>query len=466
MSRIQSRSIAYYLPRLVVMAVGLLLLSLHSFAQSACTLTPGSANIPGGGGSGSFTVTVCSSFTATVNVPWITLQINSNSVNFVVNPNPDFAPRTGTITVRPTSGGNSTAFLVFQDASPGDFTLSTQPTSATVPRGSSAGFNVFVNRTGGFTGQVSFSTPNAPPGITSSFSGCTNSSCVLILKTDPNMATGSAVVPIQGANGNVSHTISVTLNITPQCSVACAAMQTDGNFVLYNAAGQALWSSVTSGSGAGIVRVQDDGNLVLYALTQVAGGVYAAPSVGPFPPQTCKIGTLLHAPEFMFSGQCITSPSGQYFLYVSPSDGNMFIYDLAHGRATWYAQGTPGHPGDFLNFQPNSNLVVYDSTGTIALWQTATTYSGATLLNMEDDGRILLWRPVWDTGTSHGWGDTNQYPHPACDVGTGTGQTGALASGQCFVSPNGRFQLLLDANNNLVLSDTSFNPPAILWQRP
>ena len=243
-------------------------------------------------------------------------------------------------------------------------------------------------------------------------------------------------------------------------------MQTDGNFVLYNAGGQALWSSVTSGSGAGIVRVQDDGNLVLYALTQVAGGVHAPPSVGPFPPQSCKIGTLLHAPEFMFAGQCITSPSGQYFLYVSPSDGNMFIYDLAHGTGTWNAPGTPGHPGDFLNFQPNSNLVVYDSSGSTALWQTATTNSGATLLDMEDDGRILLWRPVWSSGTSHGWGDTNQYPHPACDVGTGTGQTGALASGQCFVSPNGRFQLLLDANHNLVLSDTSFNPPVVLWQRP
>jgi hypothetical protein len=466
MSRIQSRSIAYYLPRLIVMAVGLLLLSLQSFAQSACTLNPTSANVSATGGSGSFTVTGCSSFNVLNPNPWVHLQLNPGSVNYLVDPNPDLKERSASIGITPSSGGNGSAFLIFQSANPGDFSLSTQPTSQTVPRGSSAGFNVFINRTGGFTGQVSLSTPNTPPGITSSFSSCTTSSCILILKTDPNMATGPAVVPIQGANGNVTHTTSVTLTVTPQCSVACAAMQTDGNFVLYNAAGQALWSSVTSGSGAGIVRVQDDGNLVLYALTKVAGGVYAAPSVGPFPPQTCKIGTLLHAPEFMFAGQCITSPSGQYFLYVSPSDGNLFIYDLAHGRASWYAPGTPGHPGDFLNFQPNSNLVVYDSSGTINLWETATTYSGATLLNMEDDGRILLWRPVWSSGTSHGWGDTNQYTHPACDVGTGTGQTGALASGQCFVSPNGRFQLLLDANNNLVLSDTSFNPPAILWQRP
>jgi hypothetical protein len=280
------------------------------------------------------------------------------------------------------------------------------------------------------------------------------------------MATGPVIVTIQGANASVTHTTAVTLNVNPQCSVACVSMQTDGNFVLYNAAGQALWSSATSGSGAEIVRVQDDGNLVLYALAKIAGGVFAPPSIGPFPPQTCKIGTLLHAQQFMWSGQCITSPKGQYFLYMSPVDGNLFIYDIAQGHGTWNAAGTPGNPGDFLNFQTDGNLVVYNSTGTTVLWQTTTSNSGATLLNMEDDGRIILWKPVWNTGTSHGWGDTNQYTHPPCDLGSGTGQTGAMAAGQCFVSPNGRFELLLNSSNNLLLLDNSVNPPLVLWQKP
>jgi hypothetical protein len=151
---------------------------------------------------------------------------------------------------------------------------------------------------------------------------------------------------------------------------------------------------------------------------------------------------------------------------MSPVDGNLFIYDIAQGHGTWNAAGTPGHPGDFLNFQPDSNLVVYDSTGTTVLWQTTTSNSGASLLNMEDDGRIILYRPVWNTGTSHGWGDTNQYTHPACDLGSGTGQTGAMAVNQCFVSPNGRFELLLNSSNNLLLLDNSVSPPQVLWQKP
>jgi hypothetical protein len=467
MLTIHRRLVDRRLLRLVAILVGLCLVPHKSFAQcpGGLLLNPASANFTGGGGAGSFTVTgsTCPSWRANSDSSWITVTFfngsGSGNVNYTVSTNPDLAARTGTIFATPNSGP-ITQETIFQSANAGDFSISPQPTSQTVTRGSNATVTLIINRTGGFTGQITLTTPGLPSGVTSSFNGS-----ILTLRTDPGMPTGPVTVVIQGVNGNVTHTTSVSLNVTSQCTVACAVMQTDGNFVLYNAAGQPLWSSTTAGSGAGIVRVQDDGNLVLYALTKVAGGVLAAPSSGPFPPQTCKIGTLLHAPQFMEPGQCITSPKGQYFLYVSPSDGNVFIYDLAHGQGTWNAAGTSGNPGDFLNFQADGNLVVYNSAGTVNLWQTTTSNSGATLLNMEDDGRIILWRPVWNAGTSRGW-DTTQYPHPACDLGSGTGQTGAMASGQCFVSPNGRYELLLNSSNNLVLFDNSVAPPVILWQRP
>lgn len=456
------------LTRIVAILVLLCFVSYKSVAQcpGGLALNPSSANIAGGGAAGSFTVTgsTCPVWTANSDSSWLTVTsftgTGTGVVNYLVSANPDLVSRSGKINVVPNSGPISQE-LIFQSPSPGDFTLSALPTSQTVARGSSTTFTLSVNRTGGFTGAVALSVPAPPSGVTPSFSGN-----ILTLKTDPNMATGSVIVTIQGVNGSVTHTTAVTLVVNPQCSVACVSMQTDGNFVLYNASGQALWSTATAGSGAVIVRVQDDGNLVLYALTKIVGGVYATPSVGPFPPQTCKIGTILHAQQFMWPGQCITSPKGQYFLYMSPVDGNLFIYDIAQGHGTWNAAGTPGHPGDFLNFQLDGNLVVYDSTGTVNLWQTVTSNSGADLLNMEDDGRIILYRPVWNTGTSHGWGDTNQYTHPACDLGSGTGWTGAMAAGQCFVSPNGRFELLLNSSNNLLLLDNSVNPPLVMWQRP
>ncbi|MDU0289069.1 S8 family serine peptidase [Saccharothrix longispora] len=47
-------------------------------------------------------------------------------------------------------------------------------------------------------------------------------------------------------------------------------MQGDGNLVLYTAAGQALWSSNTWGTGATHVVLQGDGNLVIYTAAGVA----------------------------------------------------------------------------------------------------------------------------------------------------------------------------------------------------
>jgi len=43
-------------------------------------------------------------------------------------------------------------------------------------------------------------------------------------------------------------------------------MQTDGNLVSYNAAGKALWGSLTSRNPGAFLGVQDDGNVVVYAV--------------------------------------------------------------------------------------------------------------------------------------------------------------------------------------------------------
>jgi len=65
--------------------------------------------------------------------------------------------------------------------------------------------------------------------------------------------------------------------------------------------------------------------------------------------------------------------------------------------------------------------------------------------------------------TSTGQFNWSQLSHPGCDVGIGTGTTGVLGSGQCFVSPNGHFELLLQADGNLVIYDRSVTPNAVLW---
>src|SRR5438105_2603374 len=121
-----------------------------------------------------------------------------------------------------------------------------------------------------------------------------------------------------------------------------------------------------------------------------------------------------------------------------------------------------GHPGAYAIFQTDGNLVVYDVNGT-ALWNSGTSGTYAERLNLEDDGRIIIYKSAWNSGTSNGQFNGTTYTHPGCDVGIGTGSTGVLGSGQCFVSPNGRFELLMQADGNLVIYDRSVTPNAPIW---
>jgi len=235
-------------------------------------------------------------------------------------------------------------------------------------------------------------------------------------------------------------------------------MQTDGNFVEYNSSNAAVWSTGTAGTNAANFEVQDDGNLVVYIFKWQAG-VYATPSQGPFTPQTCTIGGSLNAPQTLTSGQCITSPKGQYMLYMAP-DGNFYIYDIAHNIGTWGA-GTSGNPGAYAAMQTDGNFVVYSAGGT-ALWNSGTNGTFSERLQMEDDGRIIIYKSAWSSGTAQGaW--TGSISHPGCDVGASVGQTGVVNTGQCLVSRNGRYELLMQSDGNLVLTDRSVSPASSTW---
>ncbi|HEY2498515.1 MAG TPA: RHS repeat-associated core domain-containing protein [Candidatus Angelobacter sp.] len=239
-----------------------------------------------------------------------------------------------------------------------------------------------------------------------------------------------------------------------------ATMQTDGNFVLYDPSNRPLWASGTAGvANASSILMQDDGNLVLYVFKWFAG-TYAAPTPGSYPPQGCSIGTYLMVGQRLNANQCIVSPHGQYMLYMA-SDGNFFIYDLAHGTGTW-GPGTYGHPGAFAMLQTDGNFVVYDANG-VGLWSSGTYGTFSERLDMEDDGRIIIYKSAWSSGTSNGQFNETSIAHPACDVGIGTGWTGVLGTGSCFVSPNGHFELLLQSDGNMVIYDRSVNPPHALW---
>jgi RHS repeat-associated protein len=236
-------------------------------------------------------------------------------------------------------------------------------------------------------------------------------------------------------------------------------LQSDSNLVVYNQVGNALWQSGTAGSNAPSIYMQDDGNLVLYTLRWMAG-TYTAPVAGAYPRSACSIGTYLAPGEFLPSGKCITSPHGEYFLLMN-TDGNLFIYDWNRAVGTW-GPGTQGHPGAYAIFQTDGNFVVYDANG-IFLWNSGTSGTNAERLDLLDDGRLMIWKSVWSSGTSDGQFGGQTIAHPACDIGSGTGWTGVVGAGSCLVSPNGRFEMLMQTDGNLAIYDRSVNPPAGLW---
>src|SRR5438270_1496141 len=159
--------------------------------------------------------------------------------------------------------------------------------------------------------------------------------------------------------------------------------------------------------------------------------------------------------QYTYSGNTvtITDPAGKQRKSYTDALGRLVQVD----EAGVVADHTPAN--NHATMQTDGNFVLYDPSGT-ALWSAGT--FGATLAEVEEDGRLVVYNPVWSSGTMQA-PVVGSLTHPACDVGTGTGWTGVLGTGSCFVSPNGHYQLLMQSDGNLVLSNIGVTPTQSLW---
>lgn len=131
-------------------------------------------------------------------------------------------------------------------------------------------------------------------------------------------------------------------------------MQTDGNLVIYDKTGAALWSTNTQGSAAHYAYFQEDGNLVLY---DNATGVTVPAS--NFPTGTGQILCSNTNASKLFKGQSLYSKNGWYRLWMQ-TDGNLVIYNKAN-RVIWNTN-TAGTSAHYAYFQADGNLVLYDNS--------------------------------------------------------------------------------------------------------
>jgi len=218
-----------------------------------------------------------------------------------------------------------------------------------------------------------------------------------------------------------------------------AAMQTDGNFVVYTN-GQAKWASNTNGQGTGPFRLlcQDDGNLVVYDATGRAtwasgtnghgdgahmvmqdDGELAMFDSGDGKMWSTNASAMqqvqLHRqqreehktrhllgwrykPELQ-QGQVLTSPNGHHTATMQ-TDGNFVVY--THGQAKWASNTNGKGTAPYrLVMQGDGNLVVYDKNNQ-ATWAAGTNGRGdGAHMVMQDDGELAMYdsldRKMWTT---------------------------------------------------------------------
>lgn len=257
-------------------------------------------------------------------------------------------------------------------------------------------------------------------------------------------------------------------------------LQHDGNLVLYYVpTGGAMWSSQTAGNQVSEARVQGDGNFVLYHgqtvvwSTDTAGtpgarlvvqndgnAVIYAPDGRPVWATNTEWGAdIEHRSDKLVLGQELSrgqsvDSADNRFQFVLQTDGNLVLYYRSTGVVLW-ASGTNGRTVTHARMQGDGNLVLYN--GRTAVWSTRTAGNPGAQLVVQNDGNVVLYRTngraVWSTRTS--W-VRNIHNRPDNLV---MGEQ--LTPGQSVWSANRRFRFVLQTDGNLVLYDNARN--RALW---
>ena len=248
---------------------------------------------------------------------------------------------------------------------------------------------------------------------------------VAIVSTTGMLALGTVLSPV--ADAGLTDTLSAGQTLVTGQSLESAdgrfkaIMQTDGNFVEYGPGG-AVWSTRT-GSGNGTqIRMQQDGNLVVYSPTGVAqwwsassgssgdrlvlqsDGNLVVYSVGGLPLWDYASGLLGYEQDTlptggaMATGQSLESADGR-FKAIMQTDGNFVEY--GPGGAVWSTRTGSGN-GTQIRMQQDGNLVVYSPTG-VAQWWSASSGTSGDRLVLQSDGNLVIYNNVgsalWDYGS-------------------------------------------------------------------
>jgi subtilisin family serine protease len=218
------------------------------------------------------------------------------------------APGTYPLTITGTSGSTThtgTATLVVPG--PPDFTMTAAPSSQSVVAGAAAQFAVTVGAVNGFTGTVGLGIAGLSASVgTATFTPAsvpTAGTSQLMISTLGSAAPGTYPLTVTGTSGSTSHSVAVTLVVTPppDFSVAVSPSSRTVN------AGASTTYSVTVGALNGFT-----GNVALSL-----AGLSASVGTATFAP-----GAVVNAGTAQLTIKTVaTAPAGTYSLTVTGTSG-------------------------------------------------------------------------------------------------------------------------------------------------
>ncbi len=174
--------------------------------------------------------------------------------------------------------------------------------------------------------------------------------------------------------------------------------------------------------------------------SDAGSGVAAPPAFGL--PSGCG---LIAPGQGLARGQTFSSCDGRFTLNMQ-TDGNLVFY--AGATPLWHTH-TNGTDGAMVVMQTDGNFVLYDTSET-PLWSSATGNSPGAYLELQNDGNLVVYGPGVAGANPLWYSATSLVPPPPSGCGVVQAPQG-LVAGESFSSCDGRFDLEMQTDGNLVL---------------
>jgi hypothetical protein len=177
-------------------------------------------------------------------------------------------------------------------------------------------------------------------------------------------------------------------------------MQNNGNLVIYHRGGtNAAWASNTKDKGGDYIELQNDGNLVMYKKDGTA--VWRTGTYGQQADMLLHLDGDAQYEQTIRKSEDLFSANGKYKLQLT-AKGNLELRQTKTNNMVWES-GTSGKEASELRMQNDGNLVLYKGTKADAVWATGTYGKGAgARLVLENYGQLVLFAKdghiIW---TSH-----------------------------------------------------------------